>query len=148
MMETYCGHTFHDSCMMKWIDMQTSQTCPMCRRDLISQILRSNLLKLESIAEYNLKDCQKFDEIVYSIRRHDETKGCTTVLMRKGQPLNQLVKDVENFGLTADTLLSITIPLVDDADEAIFWALPHEPCDWIKLQVLDGRKGRIELVLG
>ncbi len=29
---TYCNHKFHYTCISRWINLQNSNSCPMCRK--------------------------------------------------------------------------------------------------------------------
>ena len=147
--ETFCGHTFHETCFYGWVNHgRGNDSCPTCRRPVNPQIARSNMQNFEYIASNVMKDFKRIGEITYSIRRSVH-RSSTVVLTRKGLPLHALKREyIDEFGVTADTVLSITVPVEDESERRIFYNIALGGESWIRTEILDGNIAKIDMTLG
>lgn len=83
---SYCGHVFHKSCILKWI--QKAQSCPECRSDLRSKV---DLHKV--FFNVNPKWCDELEQ-QQSSPPCDAAEGEKILMQERNEKLTKYVKVV------------------------------------------------------
>ncbi|VDO40351.1 unnamed protein product [Onchocerca flexuosa] len=91
---TCCGHTFHQSCILRWL--KNYETCPVCRKE-ITTLIQQLFFQMEENENFNSVGTDLF-------KMHNELQNALKHLQEVEQAAAK-AKDEANFFLTANLLL-------------------------------------------